>query len=269
MICPICGSKNPDGSTFCIQCGAVTDDDDDSFFTEDKALLDEKFFGRHEADSYQSESYSTVQAVPVTEDISAAANKGNRIHSRFIAKIAFLLAIVCFFFPFMSVSCDTSTVTGSGDKYNTEVIYSGYNIICPTTISDKNVKKNENVEELRKNFKLPSYKDYGNKEDANPWLLVTLLCCILGMMLLFIKKIKILPLASTICAVIALASLIIFNTDFYKRYITNSKTDLSEIKEYLKVNVKFGFVICFITIIIAFFSSVKTFTAERSLNQQR
>ncbi len=104
MICKSCGSEIRDGVKFCPKCGASQ---------EMQPAPPESA-----AVSQSNGGTVTAQAQPVQESTA----KRSPLSASLIAKLAILLALACFFFTFMSVSCSGQTrkISGmdmiSGDK---------------------------------------------------------------------------------------------------------------------------------------------------------
>ena len=258
MFCPNCGNNIPDGSVFCPECGKPTS-----------------------AQTSQQPMYAQPPIVaPVMGGVGAVSNKLVNIPTRLIAKIAFLAALVCFLFPFMSVSCDASTaasLAGESGDYSFEIEYKGYNLIFPSTISDKNVKTGSSYDQRETSSTSDSGEKYGSKEGANPWLIITAICCIAGCAVLFIKRNNsyvvqqdtLFTLIATGCSIISLICLIIFRADFTRRYITDGETDLEQLGQYLKVNTKFGFVLCILMVIVAVLSCMGTYIIEKFMKPKQ
>ena len=268
MYCNQCGSKIPHGSLYCPGCGMPAEDG------SAKPIIGDEPFSTTASTVYNAVNNPYDNAVPVygggTEAIGSTLG---RVPARLIAKIAFLVALICFAFPFMSVSCDSSTITGSGDDYNAEVVYSGYNLLYPSTITDKNLKMGEGLENIynlgTQKYAKKSDKELGSEEKQNPWLAVTALCCIAGIIVLFIKMKPFAPIAACGCGIIALISLIIFQANFKSRYITNGKTNIGEVNGVLKVNVKFGFILCLLAVITAIIASMIACTGEKHIKREQ
>ena len=202
---------------------------------------------------------------------AAITQKVERVPTRLIAKIAFLAALVCFLFPFMSVSCDASTAASmAGEKgdYSFEIVYNGYNLIFPSTISEKNIKTGSGFDQREKSSTADSGENYGSKEGTNPWLIITAICCIAGSVILFLKRGKLFTLISAGCSLVSLICLIIFRANFTSRYISDGKTDLEGLGNYLKVNTKFGYVLCILMVILALISTLVSYLVEKPKSPQ-
>jgi len=258
MFCTNCGKNIPDGSVFCPECGKPTS----------AQAAQQQMYG-------QQPIYGQPAVVaPISGGAAAITQKVERVPTRLIAKIAFLAALVCFLFPFMSVSCDASTaasLTGqdTSEDYTFEIEYKGYNLIFPSTISDKNVKTGSGFDQREeKTTTTDSGEKYGSKEGANPWLIITAICCIAGCVILFLKRDKLFTLISAGCSLVSIICLIIFKSDFAKRYITDGKTDLEGLGNYLKVNTKFGYVLCILMVILALISTLVSYLVEKPKSPQ-
>lgn len=224
--------------------------------------------------SYQQPMYNQPAAASAGGGLSSVTNMLQGIPLRLIAKIAFLLALVCFLFPFVSVSCDTSTLAAmSGEdsaNMEFEIEYKGYNLIFPSTISAKNLKTSDDdingeLENIEEEAEEDGGEEYGSEEESNIWLILTAICCIAGCVIMFLKINKLLPLISAGCALFGTISLFIFKSGFRDRYLKSDLTEMEgmDISSYLKVNFKFGFILCLIMVIIALISSALTFFSEK------
>jgi hypothetical protein len=251
MFCPNCEKSIPDGSAFCPECviNVVSNEPQQSIY-----------------------AHSSIEP-PLTGEVGTVNNKLVKIPTRMIAKIAFLAALVCFAFPFISVSCSTSTAKGvddAGEKnYRFEAVYNGYNFIFPSTISEKNVKDGLELDQREETSIADKGEEYGSKEGANPWLITTAICCIAGCVVLFLKRDKLFTLVATGCSIVSLICLVIFRVDFSGRYFKHGKTDLEDLGQYLKVNTKFGFVLCILMVIIALLSCMGTFIIEKFMKPKQ
>lgn len=255
MFCSNCGKNIPDGLVFCPECGRPTS----------TQAAQQQMYGQ------QPIYGQPVPASPVSGGVAAITQKAGSIPTRLIAKIAFLAALVCFLFPFMSVSCDASaaaSMAGEKGDYSFEIVYKGYNLILPSTISDKNIKTGSAMDQREKSSTTNSGEKYGSNEGTNPWLIITALCCIAGCVILFLRKDKLFTLIAAGCSLVSIICLIIFRSDFMGRYITNGETDLEGLGNYLKVNTKFGFVLCMLMVILALISSLLTYLAEKPKSPQ-
>lgn len=92
MFCKNCGKEISDNSAFCTECGAKS----------------EKESNLNEIKSVESTS-GTSSATAINNE-----NKSNSHGSIIIAKIGIFIALICFFFTFMSVSCAGETRELSG-----------------------------------------------------------------------------------------------------------------------------------------------------------
>ncbi len=255
MFCTNCGKNIPDGSVFCPECGKPTS----------AQAAQQQMYG-------QQPIYGQPAVVaPISGGAAAITQKVERVPTRLIAKIAFLAALVCFLFPFMSVSCDASTaasMAGEEGDYSFEIVYNGYNLIFPSTISEKNIKTGSGFDQREKSSTADSGENYGSKEGTNPWLIITAICCIAGSVILFLKRDKLFTLISAGCSLVSLICLIIFRANFTSRYISDGKTDLEGLGNYLKVNTKFGYVLCILMVILALISTLVSYLVEKPKSPQ-
>lgn len=86
MFCKNCGNNLDDNAKFCGKCGTTVNSE---------------------------ASGSAVPPTPVTPDSSGSTASANTI-KRFLPKILVLIGLICFFFPFMSVSCASEKVNVTG-----------------------------------------------------------------------------------------------------------------------------------------------------------
>ncbi|MBO4867703.1 MAG: zinc ribbon domain-containing protein [Ruminococcus sp.] len=270
MDCSFCGKKIPYGSEICPECGNTTSEQHQVFDQSDSLNKDVVNYNQFDQ---EPTSEQTVKDPPVSVGVTAITQKVEKIPTRTIAKIAFLAALVCFLFPFISVSCDTATIareiTVDQETIKIEVEYKGYNILFPSTISGKNVTEYDEEEyknDIENNSKIG--EDYGSKEYTNPWLIITAICCIAGCVVLFLKRDILYTLIAAGCSLISLICLIIFRIEFYKRYILHGKKDLEGFEKYLLIHAKFGYILCVLMVILALISCLATYLTDKSKSTQ-
>ena len=270
MFCSNCGSNIPDGSAHCSQCGAPTG-------AAQKPVIGNEPIGNTFSNVYQAMTNPDQPMVPVQGGGTAALVDTMRaVPARLIAKIAFLVALVCFAFPFMSVSCDASAIGSlanqeAGGDYSFEIVYKGYNLIFPSTISEKNVKTGSgfNQKKTTSTTNTKSGDDYGSDEKSNPWLIITVICCAAGAVVLFIRKDKLFSAIASCLGLIAFICLLVFKGTFVSRYFTSDNVNMQGAANYLQVNTKFGFVLCLISIILALIASVISWITDSPSCHQR
>lgn len=273
MFCPKCGNNVPDGNAFCPQCGSPLG-------AGDAAQPAQQQYQQPVQQQYQQpaqQMYGQPAAAGVGVGFGQITGMLQGIPLKLVAKVAFLVAIVCFLFPFMSVSCDASAAASlagesadDGD-YKFEVVYKGYNMIFPSTISSKNVKTGSGFDDMMEEEDEDEDDDseYGSEEKTNVWLIITVLACAAGAVILFLKHEQLFMLIATGCAGLSTLCLIIFRSTFVKRYITNGETDLEGMEDYLKVNTKFGFILCMVAVIVALIACGLTYLSTRTGTHQQ
>ncbi|MBR6106971.1 MAG: zinc ribbon domain-containing protein [Oscillospiraceae bacterium] len=122
MFCKFCGQQVPDGSAVCPVCGAplaaapAPAAPQQTFGQQTSYGQQQTSYGQQQTSYGQQQAY--VQPAPasvssgLSGDLSGAA--GGRLPFRLIAKIALLLALVAFCFPFVTVSCDLNKLAALG-----------------------------------------------------------------------------------------------------------------------------------------------------------
>ncbi|MBQ9541677.1 zinc ribbon domain-containing protein [Ruminococcus sp.] len=255
MFCTNCGSNIPDKANHCPNCGAAVG-----------AGFQPNSFGQQTGTQFGQPAY--VQPIG-----SAAAGKSSclAVPARFLAKLCFLLALVCFGLPFISVSCDASAVASmAGEKdgdYSFEIVYKGYNLIIPSTIGKDNIKTSsamqESMEEKEDDSDDGDYQKYGSKEGTNIWLILTFISAAAGLVLLFFKRNKKLTLISAVCGLVGFICLMLFRMTFESKYLTGGNGGLNGMENYLKVNLKSGFVMCLAALLLAWLASLLAYFSQR------
>jgi len=255
MICPFCGKDIPNGSSMCPEC-----------------------------------SCSIPPQSPIRSSISTTSSGGNSgiagiadklkgIPARLVAKIAFLIAILCFVFPFVTISCDASDAVNSfsdtEDEYSFEVTYKGYNFIFPSTIDEDNAKVSSGWDN---NSSSSSYDDDESssssdsddngsrdvsKEDPDKRLIGVVICCIVGCTLLFIKKFDWMPAVSAVLSFAGIILLSRFKSTFADKYLEMDGASGFSIENFLDIDFRFGYSLCMLFLIISLIASAITFLTEK------
>lgn len=196
MFCTKCGAQIPDGSAHCTQCGA---------------------------DLTQSRQQS--DGVPAVQPgVPAAQPAAGGISKRLVAKIALLVSLICFFFPFVTVSC-----TYSGEE--TKSTYSGFSLMTKIGTDDDELFESGSADA----------DDYS----VNVFLIVAFASSALALVLLLAKVSGKVPgILSTVSAV----SLLLFMVTFKLYY---HFSDLEEYAKYVEVENRFGLILCLICVILA------------------
>lgn len=202
MFCKNCGKQIPDGSSFCSLCGTKID----SILPLRTAVPD----------------VSPVPA-PAKPDAPAPAMIAG-IPVRTVIKIVLVIALLAFFLPFVTVSCN------SGTSKSTEITetYSGMELI--TTIGSKD------------DALLAKSQDHEAK--VNFFVTMAFLCAAAGLGMLFSKQRSIVTAALS-CASFML--LLIFRMFFRPYYGLNDP----DIKKYIDVDTRFGLLLCMLALLAA------------------
>ena len=202
MFCKNCGKQIPDGSSFCSLCGTKID----SILPLRTAVPD----------------VSPVPA-PAKPDAPAPAMIAG-IPVRTVIKIVLVIALLAFFLPFVTVSCN------SGTSKSTEITetYSGMELI--TTIGSKD------------DALLAKSQDHEAK--VNFFVTMAFLCAAAGLGMLFSKQRSIVTAALS-CASFIL--LLIFRMFFRPYYGLNDP----DIKKYIDVDTRFGLLLCMLALLAA------------------
>lgn len=201
MFCTKCGAQIPDGSAHCTQCGADL------------------------TQSRQQLGVEPLQDVPAVQPgVPAAQPAAGGVTKRLIAKIALLVSLICFFFPFVTVSC-----TYGGEE--TRSTYSGFELMTKIGADD---------DEL-----LESGEADADDYSVNVFLIAAFAGSALALVLLLAKiKGKVPGILSSVSAV----SLLLFMATFKIYYHFD---ELEEYAKYVEVENQFGLVLCLICVIIA------------------
>lgn len=198
MFCPKCGATIPDASRFCERCGATIT-----------------------ANSAAAPNPGAPQTTVMPAGASAAAQAETETpkakNMRLVAKIALVIALLAFFMPFVTISCDYN---GKQEEIET---YSGMELIVGKDYEDDD----------------DDDRDYKNK--ANPYLTLGFLVTIAALVLA-IKKQKTIPF---VLSGISALLLIIYQASFKSFY----DFDGMEYGKYITTDVKGGFVLCLLMLI--------------------
>lgn len=204
MFCPNCGKEIKDGAPFCGECGAKL-----NTATEEKVPAG-----------------SSPDAVPV----STASSKG-KASTAFIAKIFVLVALICFFMPFMTISCADKSV--SKDK----VKVTGTDMI----FGDKDISEQKEDEG-------------GSGSIFNIFVCVAAVAGVVA--LLPIKK-------TALFSGISALSLVVFRLTATSYYKIGERT-LKEASDYIKVRFGFALYIAIILLVLAVFYALSESSAKKS-----
>ncbi len=198
MFCPKCGATIPDESRFCERCGAT--------ISANPASAPNP--GAPQTTVMPAGAPAAAQAVTETPKAKSF---------RLIAKIALVIALLAFFMPFTTVSCDYN---GSEQELAT---YSGVELMVGKDYEDDD----------------DDDRDYKNK--ANPYLTLSFLVAIAALVLA-IKKQKTIPF---VLSGISALLLIIYQVTFKSFY----DFDGMEYGKYITTEVRGGFVLCLLMLI--------------------
>lgn len=173
MYCSNCGHQNPDGGKYCESCGSVLD------------------------------GSTAKKTSPQTA----------KIPLRKLASIGGALVIICFFLPWVMVSCSSSGMLGE----DIEIKASGFELATG---------KVNDLKDLYGQSQMLS--DYDLDQDASPVLFIIPLLGIGGLIALNDKKSGI--VVALVCALLGMVSLIIFGNNIHQlkeEYIASSYGMLS------------------------------------------
>lgn len=145
-----------------------------------------------------------------------------------ILKIALIVALVCFLLPYVMVSCD-------GCEMGT---YSGVELATGHSFDDGEVDDDD--------------------FNANAFVIIAFIMGVVALIIAFVRKSGGAPVA--ICSAVAIIALIIFRITFISYY------GLEEDKDYIEINLRWGFfatIICYITSIVTALIPDKTLPWNR------
>lgn len=199
MICKNCGNELNDNAKFCGKCGFTVSTDDNS--------------------TPVTPPPTVTPVTPVTTNTSGTGSVvqnilNNKSIMKIVPKILVLIGLICFFFPFMSVSC-------AGEKRNitgTDMIF-----------GDKDTS--EDVKEM-------SDDDDDNGSLFNIFVLIAGVCGVVA-------------LVKTKAGIASAVSLIIFRLSA-KSYFTIGDQKLKDLEDYLKIDFGAALWIAIIVFTIAF-----------------
>ena len=213
MFCMQCGKPIPDESTVCPECGAQ----------------------QAAAPTPPSNAASTVSsaAQTATAAASGAVSKFMALPKRTIAKIAILLAMISFFFPFVTVSC-------SGGGKNLEETYSGFELIT-TAGSDDDELLDES----------------GDDGKTNIWLIGGFVAAAAGLVVLCLKK---KPSIGAACSAVGIACLWLFNLTFKSYYDIKG----TEFEQYINLDFRWGLSLCRLLLFAAIICCLLAHNEEKS-----
>ncbi len=203
MFCPNCGNEIKDGSPFCGECGAKLNS-----VTKEKVTV------------------SSPNAVPV----STAGGKG-KTSTAFLAKIFVLVALICFFMPFMTISCADKSVSKEKIKVT------GTDMI----IGDKDISEQK-------------------EDEGGSGSIFNIFVCVAGVA----GVVALLPIKKTaLFSGISAISLIVFRATATSYYKIGEST-LKEASDY--ITVKFGpaLYIAIILLVLAVFYALSESSAKKS-----
>ena len=166
-----------------------------------------------------------MQGVPAVQPgVPAAQPAAGGITKRLVAKIALVVSLICFFFPFVTVSC---TYTGEATKST----YSGFELMTKIGADDDELFESGSADA----------DDYS----VNVFLIVAFASSALALVLLLVK---ISGKAPGILCTISAVSLLLFMASFKLYYHFN---ELEEYAKYVEVENRFGIFLCLICVILA------------------
>lgn len=203
MFCPNCGKQLDPDEKFCAGCGA--------------SVTAETNHIQGTAAPAQNAGYSQP-AVPTIQ-----RSTGSALSMSLIAKILVLIAMVCFFFPFMSVSCSGVTTTE----------LSGFEMVIGSSEAQKDLE------------------DYGEESSRGDTLNIFVIgAAVFGVIALIARKKKI----TMPCSALSAAALVVFRITATSYYKIGDMT----LKEYIKqdmITVNFGFAL-YLAIILFILAAV-------------
>ena len=243
MYCKKCGNNILDNCTQCPYCGES--------FSQSPIMPGTFQSGVVQSESVLGKTAGALKGIPV----------------RIIAKLLFLAAILCFAFPFTTVSCSGGNMykeySQDNNDYNLSVTYKGYNFIFPSTIDDDNKSLGSGFSEMSGSYGDEDNDDFdASDEDTNGWLVAVVVSCAVGIVLLFIKKQNWAPIAAAVCSLFGIVCLLIFKSNFTERYLNLDK-DTQILDSLLDIKYRYGFILCMLCIILSLIASLLVWIKEK------
>ena len=204
MYCRHCGTEIPEGTNTCPSCGKDT----------------------------SPVRAASIPAADPKELVQKAATAAAPLPLAMIARIAVIAALLCFFLPFVMVSCN-------GDK-SVSASYSGFEMITKIGADDDELLSQDS-----------------SKAKSNIFVFGAFACGVVSAVFMFVKKDK-QKLAAALSAISA-AALLVFRMTFRMYYGLND----SEYKKYIDVKTRFGLILC-----ILFFLAAAAACLMETMNAQ-
>jgi len=254
MFCKSCGSMVPDGTAVCPTCSAP--------ITPSQPA----------APAFQqpapAPAFGQAPAPALSSGSNAIAEKTKGLPVRLIAKISMILALVAFFLPFVSVSCNmdemgsySSEFENVSEELGTDDFgwgpYSGFNIMFGKLDGTKYYGIPEDMQEEAEeemDDEMPSSlfgdDDDGNLGDGiNFWMLLSFLCGAGTIAMLFVFENK-QDKKSLICVCVGAAGLL-FLLLGRLTFISNTKlAEVSAFGDFFVSHTKWGFLLCMLFFIV-------------------
>ncbi len=261
MYCPNCGKNIQDGLSMCPEC---------SFSIPPQRPI------------------GSVISMTSASSRTGLIEKLKMIPARLVAKIALLAAILCFAFPFVTISCDASEFANSfnetDDDYSMEITYKGYNFIFPSTIDEDNADLGSGFSNSSSSSDYDDDYDYDYDDDyessssddkkdddsrdardekPNGWLIAVVICCAVGCVLLFIKLSDWLPAVSAALSLAGIICLSLFKSNFVERYLEEDGSGSMSIENFIDIDYRFGYHLCMLFMIIGLIACAITFLTDK------
>ncbi|MCD7812270.1 MAG: zinc ribbon domain-containing protein [Ruminococcus sp.] len=220
MFCKNCGKPLKEGAQFCNECGA-------------KVTQTTQTAPPAQTDS--GAALQPVQAAAPQTDSGAAPKKEKKEYPIWVPKLVVVIALICFFFPFMTVSCGVEEVGSSAT-------------VIELTGKDMIFGNSETSEDVADYYD----ENYDEDVDASTFNIFVCLAAILAVVSLFIsKKYRSWGSSATIWSAIFL---VIFRLSA-KSYYKIGDESLKELVKSGMFDVSFGvaFYIALILLIVATF----------------
>ena len=208
MFCMKCGKEIPNESTVCPECGAQTAPP-------------------------QTPPPAANATAGAASTISNAVAAFSALSKRTIAKIAVVIALVAFFLPFVTVSCN-------GGGKDLKETYSGFSLMTGMSSDDDEIASQS--------------KDDGK---TNIWLFGSAGTAVAALVVLCLKKKS---KIAAICNAVSLGCLALFRLTFKGYYDIKG----SDYEKYIDVDFRFGLTICALFLIISLIYCLISHTEEQS-----
>lgn len=291
MVCKICNYDNPKGNKICDNCGCDLPREIASSSTDNTDSSHQSSFGFASMDSVQRQSdtpkfnqmsssttqqqYNTGFAAPSSSASSAKfvqpVSSSNPI-MKYLVKGFLLFAIVCFLFPFTTVSCnvdENSDNVKSANALNPNSINVDTDIIWTKTgfemikTEDENLVDDDTEDQQPEDVKdtkgiLDTDKLYDTTEDfmfkgkTNPYLILAICCIAIGVVFSIIKKNKFAAIASGTATFL----IIMYSLTFKSFY------DFGDFTPYVKIEHRYGYYLCLLSLIAATVTAICVYAKD-------